>query len=102
MSFGDDAPPEPMLTTRVAKKYRVALEQLRDAVDKRATSLTPLHRAIIHDYITGVGCLLAMGFEPTEQLTLDQAREADGIAELVDDREPVLSSHRDNRSVAAE
>lgn len=102
MSFGDDAPAEPLMTTRVAKRYRVALEQLRDAVDMRATSLTPVHRAIIHDYITGVGCLLAMGFEPTEQLTLDEARRVDGIAELLDDSEPAMSSERDQRPAAAE
>lgn len=64
-------------TTRMASRYRMALEQLRDAVDHRAHSLSPLHRKIVHDYVNNLAGLLANGFEPTEELTLEQAAELD-------------------------
>lgn len=64
-------------TTRVASRYRMAIEQLRDAIDHRAGSLTVLHRQFIHDQVNQLTFLLGNGFAPTEELTIDQAAELD-------------------------
>lgn len=67
-------------TTRMAAPYRVAVEQLRDAIDHRASSLSKIHRQVLHDYVNNLTFLLANGMAPTEELTLEQAAKIDARA----------------------
>lgn len=86
-------------STRLATRYRVHLVALRTCAYQIDN---PIERAKLLDAIQAMATDLAMGFAPTEQLTLEQARAADGIAGLLGDTEPVTSSDRDSRDVAAE
>jgi hypothetical protein len=86
-------------TSRLSTRYRVHLVQLRTCAYMINDAA---ERAKLLDAIQALAGDLAMGFAPTEQLTLEEARVADGVADLLDDSAPVTSSDRDSRPVAAE
>lgn len=100
MSFGDDAPAaEPQFTTRLAPRFRAHLINLRTCaylIDDAA------ERDQLLDAVQALASDLAMGFDTRVQLTLDEARVADGIADVIDDAAGVANSDRDSRPVAAE
>lgn len=88
-------------TTRVSPKYRRALEQLRAGIDKHCQAATPAYFEL-HALADEFSYLLGMGFPPKVEVPLEQAREDDGIARLLDDTATVTDSDRDHRPVAAE
>ena len=98
MSFGDETS-EPRYTTRLATRYRAHLLKLRtcayqiDYVDERAALL---------DAIQALATDLAMGFPTNERLTLEEARQLDGVTALLDDTAPAHSSDRDLRPALTE
>jgi hypothetical protein len=99
VSFQDEAQPEPRYTSRLATRYRVHLVKLRTCaylIDD------PAERAKLLGAIQALATDLAMGFAPTERLTLEQARAADGVTALLDDTAPAHSHDRDYRPEAAE
>jgi hypothetical protein len=87
------------VTSRLSTRYRVHLVKLRTCA---YLIEDPAERAKLLDAIQDMASDLAMGFAPTEQMTLDEARVVDGVADVIDDTAPAHSHDRDHRDVAAE
>lgn len=97
MSFQDEA--EPRYTTRLASRYRAHLVKLRTSAYEIDDAT---ERDQLLDAIQALATDLAMSFPTTERLTLEEARQLDGVSALLDDTAPVTSSDRDSRQVLAE
>lgn len=67
-----------MYTTRLATRYRVHLVKLRTCAYQLDNAA---ERERLLDAIQALATDLGMGFAPTEQLTLEEARKADGVRE---------------------